>query len=587
MRRALVLVVLLFLLWAPGAYAWTWPVQGPVLVGFVFDAGHPYAGGQHRGIDIGSSPGTAVLAPAAGTVSFAGTVPTSGKSVTIATPDGYSVTLTHLGSIDVAKGASVGEGQGIGTVGPSGTPELDVPYLYLGVRVTAEAQGYLDPLSFLPALPPPVAPDPSPAPAPPPAAASEPAAPSTAATTTETADAPPPAAVTATTSAAEQAPAGAASAPPDPAPDATGASTSGAGEVPAPAEAPPPDPTATPADAPRADATPTPASGVGDAPAPADPPPPAGAAVDNAGATDSTPAPIPAPAPAPSADGQRPAAPSEPPAQPQPAPAATPTPAHATVLDPDPGLDPTASEAPSDSVADAAPAPTGDAPAMPVAPPAATAAPVAESADPPLDVAAIDDAFAVRSAVPMTAVASDAPVAIAPHAVAASRPAASSRTRVVVAAPPVRPRRTPRPDAALPQRRRRPQIPAAPARGSGATVAPRPAQRRGTPWWPFVLVGVLAAVCAAAVKRVRMISSSSQTSEGARAVAETEDPRRGRMAVRERTEAPGACRGPGRPVRHLRPLPPAQGQRRPHGERDGRARHAGDGVRGPGGRFAP
>ena len=46
--RALVLAVLLFLLSASGAYAWAWPVQGPVLVGFVFDASHPYAGGQHR-----------------------------------------------------------------------------------------------------------------------------------------------------------------------------------------------------------------------------------------------------------------------------------------------------------------------------------------------------------------------------------------------------------------------------------------------------------------------------------------------------------------------------------------------------------
>jgi len=51
--RRLAFVVLLFLLWAPGAYAWTWPAQGPVLLGFTFDPSHPYAGGQHRGIDIG------------------------------------------------------------------------------------------------------------------------------------------------------------------------------------------------------------------------------------------------------------------------------------------------------------------------------------------------------------------------------------------------------------------------------------------------------------------------------------------------------------------------------------------------------
>ena len=35
-------------------------------------------------------------------MSFAGTVPTNGKTVTIETADGYSVTLTHLGSIAVA-----------------------------------------------------------------------------------------------------------------------------------------------------------------------------------------------------------------------------------------------------------------------------------------------------------------------------------------------------------------------------------------------------------------------------------------------------------------------------------------------------
>ncbi|HXR11505.1 MAG TPA: M23 family metallopeptidase, partial [Gaiellaceae bacterium] len=194
--RRLVLVVLLLVLWAPAAKAWTWPVQGPVLLGFTFDPAHPYAGGQHRGIDIGAGSGTPVVAPAGGVVSFAGTVPTSGRSVTIQTADGYSVTLTHLGSIAVSKGASVGEGDAVGTVGPSGTPELNVPYLYMGVRTTAEAQGYVDPLSFLPALPPPTESAPTPPPpaassggsaeaaAPPPPAAQE----QTDATTTTTAD---------------------------------------------------------------------------------------------------------------------------------------------------------------------------------------------------------------------------------------------------------------------------------------------------------------------------------------------------------------------------------------------------------------
>ena len=127
-------------------------MQGPVVQPFSYDEAHPYAAGQHRGIDIGAdATGETVVAPAAGTVSFAGTVPTSGKTVTIETADGYSVTLTHLGSIAVAEGATVAEQQAVGTVGPSGTPEVDGPYVHLGIRVTADPNGYLDPLGLLPA----------------------------------------------------------------------------------------------------------------------------------------------------------------------------------------------------------------------------------------------------------------------------------------------------------------------------------------------------------------------------------------------------------------------------------------------------
>ena len=129
-------------------------MQGPVLQAFSYDEAHPYAAGQHRGIDIGAdAEGETVVAPAEGTVSFAGTVPTSGKSVTIETADGYSVTLTHLGSIGVAKGASVSEGGTVGTIGPSGTPEVDGPYVHLGIRLTTDANGYVDPLGLLPPLP--------------------------------------------------------------------------------------------------------------------------------------------------------------------------------------------------------------------------------------------------------------------------------------------------------------------------------------------------------------------------------------------------------------------------------------------------
>src|SRR5262249_45313441 len=109
----------------------------------------------------------------------------------IETVDGYSVTLVHLGSAAVARGARVEEGAVIGAIGTSGTPEHPDPYVHMGVRTTADPNGYLDPVALLPSRPepttnrrlaaparpgsrprppPPPAPSPTEAPAAPPAA---------------------------------------------------------------------------------------------------------------------------------------------------------------------------------------------------------------------------------------------------------------------------------------------------------------------------------------------------------------------------------------------------------------------------------
>ena len=148
------------------ALAWAWPVDGPVLRPFVF-GDDPYAGGQHRGIDIGAPAGTTVRAPASGTVSFAGTVPTGGKTITIRTADGFAATLQRLGSYSVRQGLEVAEGDVVGLVG-----EGAEPYVYLGIRKADEPDGYVDPVGLLPAVPPAPAPDdpapgePEPVPAP-------------------------------------------------------------------------------------------------------------------------------------------------------------------------------------------------------------------------------------------------------------------------------------------------------------------------------------------------------------------------------------------------------------------------------------
>ena len=154
-----------------------------------------YAGGQHRGVDIALGESAAVVAPVAGEVTFAGQVPTHGQTITITTGDGHKGSLTHLGPLQVRRGAHVAEGDVIAAAGPSGEPEHSLPYVHLGVRVGND-DTYVDPLSLLPprvapnpppapAAPPAPAPEPAPAPTPPPAAAAPPAPP---------APAPPPAA---------------------------------------------------------------------------------------------------------------------------------------------------------------------------------------------------------------------------------------------------------------------------------------------------------------------------------------------------------------------------------------------------------
>ena len=158
MRRVLFVLIVVAGVVPASAQAWSWPAEGPVLRPFVF-GDDPYAPGQHRGIDIAGDLGADVPAPASGVVAFAGTVPKGGKTLSIRTPDGYAVSLQHLGSFRVRKGDEVAEGTPVATIGTSGEPDWPEPYVYLGIRHADDEQGYVDPLTLLPARP---APDPEP-----------------------------------------------------------------------------------------------------------------------------------------------------------------------------------------------------------------------------------------------------------------------------------------------------------------------------------------------------------------------------------------------------------------------------------------
>jgi hypothetical protein len=164
---SIALVAALALLAPAAATAWTWPVEGPVLQPFVFDELTPKAPGQHRGISIGAAAATPVRAPVDATITFAGTVPYGGKTLSLLAAHGLSVTLLHLGSFGVTRGTTVSEGQVVGSVGTTGDAELEQPFVYLGVRRVDDPEGYLDPMLFLPqpaVEPPPVEPPAMPAP---------------------------------------------------------------------------------------------------------------------------------------------------------------------------------------------------------------------------------------------------------------------------------------------------------------------------------------------------------------------------------------------------------------------------------------
>ncbi|HEU5065763.1 MAG TPA: hypothetical protein VFT86_07730, partial [Gaiellaceae bacterium] len=81
---ALAVGMLLSLVLSSPAAGWAWPVDGPVLRPFAADS-DPYAGGQHRGIDIAGGAGAELRAPAAGVVSFTGRLPHEGLCLTIRT----------------------------------------------------------------------------------------------------------------------------------------------------------------------------------------------------------------------------------------------------------------------------------------------------------------------------------------------------------------------------------------------------------------------------------------------------------------------------------------------------------------------
>jgi murein DD-endopeptidase MepM/ murein hydrolase activator NlpD len=116
-----------------------WPCYGWITSEFGFRI-DPFTGDRtfHRGLDIATSIGVPVLAPADGTVISTGFNPGLGNVITIDHGIGIVTLYGHLNDIKVKEGDRVVRGQVIGTVGNSGRstgPHLHYEVIVNGINV--------------------------------------------------------------------------------------------------------------------------------------------------------------------------------------------------------------------------------------------------------------------------------------------------------------------------------------------------------------------------------------------------------------------------------------------------------------------
>jgi murein DD-endopeptidase MepM/ murein hydrolase activator NlpD len=122
-----------------GGGGYIWPVNGPVVSPF----GQRW-GRLHAGVDIAVPAGTPIRAAASGTVAMAGWMGGYGQYTCIQHGGGVATCYAHQSSIGVGSGASVKQGQVIGSVGCTGHCFGD--HLHFEVRINGSP---VDPMGYL------------------------------------------------------------------------------------------------------------------------------------------------------------------------------------------------------------------------------------------------------------------------------------------------------------------------------------------------------------------------------------------------------------------------------------------------------
>jgi murein DD-endopeptidase MepM/ murein hydrolase activator NlpD len=120
--------------------AFVWPLHGEVLSRF----GAPRGRRWHAGLDIRGRRGEPVLAAAAGTVVFSGTMRGYGKTVIVSHGEGYETLYAHNDRLMAQPGDRVARGQPVATVGSTGNATTEHCHFEIQVNGTA-----VDPLAYL------------------------------------------------------------------------------------------------------------------------------------------------------------------------------------------------------------------------------------------------------------------------------------------------------------------------------------------------------------------------------------------------------------------------------------------------------
>ena len=122
-----------------GGGGYIWPVNGPVVSPFGMRWGR-----LHAGVDIAVPAGTPIRAAASGSVAMAGWMGGYGQYTCIQHGGGVATCYAHQSSIGVGTGASVKQGQVIGSVGCTGHCFGD--HLHFEVRINGSP---VDPMGYL------------------------------------------------------------------------------------------------------------------------------------------------------------------------------------------------------------------------------------------------------------------------------------------------------------------------------------------------------------------------------------------------------------------------------------------------------